>query len=75
MMVEINKLVKYYPKRDAVFLKLKSELSPDSPSFRVLCPIQWTVGANSFHSVLDNYTALQHLWNEGLETREEKNLA
>ena len=55
---EISKLIKYSPKRDAMFLKLKSELSPDSPGFRVLCPTRWTVRADSLHSVLDNYTAL-----------------
>ena len=66
---EISKLIKYSPKCDAMFLKLKSELSPDSPGFRVLCPTHWTVRADSLHSVLDNYTALQHLWDECLETR------
>ena len=66
---EISKLIKYSPKCDAMFLKLKSELSPDSPGFRVLCPTRWTVRADSLRSVLDNYTALQHLWDEGLETR------
>jgi len=35
---EIRKLIKYSPKHDAMFLKLISELSPDSPDFRVLCP-------------------------------------
>ena len=35
---EISKLIRYLPKRDAMFLKLKSELSLDSPGFRVLCP-------------------------------------
>ena len=66
---EISKLIKYSPKHDAMFLKMKSELSPDSPGFRVLCPTRWTVRADSLRSVLDNYTALQHLWDECLETR------
>ena len=66
---EISKLIKYSPKYDVMFVKLKSELSPDSPGFRVLCPTQWTVRADSLHSVLDNYTALQHLWDKCLETR------
>ena len=52
-----------------MFLKLRSELFPDSPGFRVLCPTRWTIRADSLRSVLDNYTALQHLWDKCLETR------
>jgi len=33
---EINRLIKYSPKHDAMFTKLKSELSSDTPGFRVL---------------------------------------
>ena len=36
---------------------------------RFLCPIRWTVRANGLLSVMDNYTALQHTWNESLESR------
>ena len=56
---EINKLIKYSPKRDAIFTKLKDELSSETPGFRVLCPTRWTVRADSLLSVMDNYTVLQ----------------
>ena len=58
---EVSKLVKYSPKRDVMFEKLKGKLAPDIPGFRVLCPTQWTVRANSLQSVLDNYSFLQNL--------------
>ena len=35
---EISKLLKYSPKRDRMFEKLKAELAPETPGFRVLCP-------------------------------------
>ena len=58
---EISKLVKYSPKRDDRFEKLKQELAPDSPGLRVLCPTRWIVLAESLQSVLNNYTVLQDL--------------
>ena len=61
---EVTKLIKYSPRRDALFQNLKSELTPDTPGVRVLCPIRWTVRANSLASVLSNYTVLQELWDE-----------
>ena len=66
---EISRLIKNSPKHDAIFTKLKSELSPETPGFRVLCPTRWTVRANSLLSVMDNYTALQSTWDESLESR------
>ena len=52
-----------------MFTKLKTELSPETPGFRVLCPTRWTVRADSLLSVIDNYTALQNTWEESLESR------
>ncbi len=59
---EVSKLVKFSPKRGAVFDKLKEELATDSPGFRVLCPTRWTVRAEFLKSVMNNYTVLQELW-------------
>lgn len=59
---EVSKLVKFLPKRGAVFDKLNQELAPDSPGFRVLCPTRWTVRADSLKSVINNYAVLQELW-------------
>ena len=62
MIAEISKLIKKSPKRDALFQKLKSELAPDSPGFRVLCPTRCIVRAASLQSVLDNYEVLFGVW-------------
>ncbi len=64
VMAEISKLIKKSPKRDTLFQKLKSELAPNSPGFRVLCPTRWTVHAASLQNVLDNYEVLLDLWEE-----------
>ena len=37
-MFEIMKLLKFSPKRDALFTKLKEEIAPGTPGFRTLCP-------------------------------------
>ena len=65
---KISKLLKYSPKRDRMFEKLKAELAPETPGFRVLCPTRWTVRAASLQSVIDNWIPLQELWDESLET-------
>ena len=62
--LEMSKLIKFSPKRDALFQNLKEELQPECPGMRVLCPTRWTVCANSLKSVLDNYSVLQGLWEE-----------
>ena len=61
---EISRLIKKSPKRDASFQKLKQELAPDTPGFRVICPTRWTVRAASLQSVLDNYEVLLGVWAE-----------
>ena len=64
---QICKLIKYSPKRDGIFKRLKAEIHPGSPGVRVLCPTWWTVRAHSLKSVLDNYTVLQELWEESYD--------
>lgn len=64
---EISKLLKESPKRDAAFDKLKADLAPDTPGFRVLCPTRWTVRGLSLQSVLDNYEVLLSVWEEALD--------
>ncbi len=46
---------------------LKSELAPDTPGIRVLCPTRWTVMADSLKSILDNFEVLQELWEESID--------
>ena len=50
--LEITKLLKYSPKHDALFTKLKQEITPE---VRTLCPTRWTVRAASLKNVIDNY--------------------
>lgn len=69
VVAEISKLIKKSPKRDSVFQKLKSDLAPDTPGFRVLCPTRWTVRAASLQSVLDNYEVLLGVWNDALSSK------
>ena len=73
--LEVTKLVKFSPKRNALFDKIKSE---DEHSFgsgvRSFCPTQWTVCGDSITSILDNHSALMQLWDECLETRMEPDI-
>ncbi len=59
---EFTKLVKYSPRRQTLFEKLKEEIAPGCPGIRVLCPTRWTVKADSMNSIINNYNVLQDLW-------------
>ena len=63
---KITKLVKYSPRRDAIFQTLKSELAPGNIGVRVLCPTRWTVRAEALASILSNYEVLMKLWEEAV---------
>jgi len=58
---EVSKLLKYSPRRDSMFEKIKAEVSPDTAGFRVLCPTRWTVRGATLASVIENYSVLQDL--------------
>ncbi len=64
---EVIKLIKWSPKRDGMLARMKEEIGDTTPNVRTLCPTRWTVRANSLSSVMGNYTAIQHLWEEALE--------
>ena len=66
IVAEVSKLIKKSPKRDAAFEKLKADLAPETPGFRVLCPTLWNVRAASQQSVIDNYEVLLLVWQEAL---------
>ena len=68
---EMSKLLKYSPRRDTLFEKLKSEIAPSLPGFRTLCLTRWTVKAASLESVINNYTVLQQLWEEAKDIASE----
>ena len=55
--LEICKLLKYSPRRDAIFCKLHQELTPQAPRVQNLCPTRWTVHALSLESIRVNYSA------------------
>ena len=61
---EMSKLLKYSPKRDAAFETLKSQLAPNNPGFRTLCPTRWTVRATSLNSIYQNYNVLKEFWDD-----------
>ena len=70
---KVSKLIKYSPK-NAMFDKLKRELAPDCPGFRVLCLTCLTVRGDSLKSVIDNYAVLQEEFNMCLESRLEPDI-
>ena len=60
----MTKLLKFSPRRDALFDTLKKELSPDTVCIRVLCPTRGTVRADALSSILANYSVLMQVWEE-----------
>ena len=66
--LEISKLLKFSPRRDAMFSALKSQISPETSGFQTLCPTRWTVRGCSLESILENYFVFEMLWEEVKET-------
>lgn len=69
---EISKLIKFSPKRNASFDRIKVRATEDSGSnvgIKTLCPTRWTVHGNSIGSMLENYSILNQLWEECLEEK------
>ena len=48
---EICKLIKFSPRREAMFDKLKTDTAPGTPGIRVFCPTRWRVRAQSLKSI------------------------
>ena len=40
----------------------------EAKGMKVLCPTGWTVRAESFQRIIENYAALQSLWDKSLQT-------
>ena len=70
---EITKLIKFSPKRNAAFDRIKAESKEEEPvsgvGIRTFCHTRWTVRGNAIESILENYQVLNQLWEECLETR------
>ena len=68
---EITKLIKFSPRRDAIFHLLKAEnevaCNSHTAGVRVLCPTRWTVRADSLFSIISNYSVLMSTWDEATE--------
>ena len=66
---EVKKLIKYSPKREAVFRDIQNSDGSDydrahmslekHSGIRPLCPTRWTVHADSLASIIENYSSLQ----------------
>ena len=61
----ISKLLKFTPKREALFNKLKEDLAPEFPSFRTSIQCPWWFSAECYWQL----ELLQELWDECLETK------
>lgn len=71
---EITKLIKFSPRRNAIFRDFKAENdrlsqsdSPPNAGLRLLCPTRWTVRADSLLGIINNYSVLQDTWEEALD--------
>ena len=71
--LEITKLVKFSPKRNVMFDKIKATFNSEDDSstigIRSFCPTRWTVQGQSIGRILENYSVLKLLWEECLEQR------
>ena len=70
---EIAKLIRFSPKRNAAFDKIRAEnaSNDDCPNvgIRSFCPTRWTVRGNALENIVENYDALNRLWSQCLKTR------
>ena len=69
---EITRLIKFSPKRNAAFDKIKASTHEDDgcPSpvgIRTFCHTRWTVRGDAIESILLNYSTLRTLWEECLQ--------
>lgn len=66
---ELSKLIKKSPKRESMLSSIRDQLSLEYPGFRVLCPTRWTVRADCLKSILDNWNAINLLWDNSLNEK------
>ena len=66
---ELNKVIKYSPKRERAFNRFREETPPGNSGYATLYPTRWTVRVVSLQSILDNWDVYQELWDEILEGR------
>ena len=69
---EITKLIKFSPRRNALFDRIKADVAEEDSSgvgIRTFCPTRWTVRGNSIGAILENFNILTQLWEECLELK------
>ena len=71
---EISKLIRYSPKQNAAFDRIKVENLTEehvgsSIGIRAMCPTRWTVRGDAVESIIKNYVVLKQLWSECLTTQ------
>ena len=71
---EVSKLIRFSPKRNAAFDRIKvenpaEEESGPSHGIRSFCPMRWTVRGDAIERIIDNFDTLKRLWEECLETK------
>ena len=75
---EISKLIRFSPKRNAAFDRIKVEVPADEEGYtmgiRAFCPTRWTMRGDAIASIIENYGVLKQLWDESLETKLEPDI-
>lgn len=70
---EISKLIRFSPKRNAAFERIKVEAPVYEEVYtmgiRAFCPTRWTVRGDAIASIIENYEVLKQLWDESLEAK------
>ena len=54
ILLTCSTLLKFSPKRDAMFDRIKEAISPETTGLRVPCPTRWTVRVACLQSVIYN---------------------
>ena len=64
---KISNLFEKSPKRDVMLQKIRKIILLEYSGFTVLCTTRWTVRAESMKSILDNWVALQQVFDESFD--------
>ena len=59
LVMEVSQLIRFSPKRSALFSEMQMQLGLCSMSLKPLCPTRWTVRTAAISAVLSNYETLQ----------------
>ena len=68
---EVGQLIRFSPKRSALFDAMQAHMLPGAAKLKPLCPTRWTVRSAAIDSVLKNYSVLKSALSEIHEGRDE----